>query len=289
MRRRATFVALAAALSVLATSACAPVVVTAAPVTAPRADPAVLRPGADQRLSGAVDRTAAGLLWNGDAEPGDLSQFNSESGQDVGGTPPRVVTSPVRDGRFAIEVTVNGSTDSSDGICCGTRNELLPRFRDLEEGDDLWFGFSTYLAPGFALQPDWQLITQFKQNFDGSPPLGLYVEQGQYLVEGGYGYPSGPQPYRISLAPVTTGVWVDWVWHVKFSTDPGVGHVEVWKDGALVLPAYEPAFGTLYPGTGDEAGVYVKTGIYRDPSVTTPATMYIDNWRIGTSAGAVAR
>ena len=59
---------------------------------------------------------------------------------------------------------------------------------------------------------------------------------------------------------------------------------------ALVLPHYTPGFGPSTRARGDEAGVYAaKTGIYRDPTVASPATMYLDNWRIGTSAAAVAR
>ncbi len=108
-------------------------------------------------------------------------------------------------------------------------------------------------------------------------------------MEGGFGYPSGPRPFSLPIAPVKTGVWVDWVWHVKFSADPGVGFVEVWKDGALVLPRYAPRSGTLYPAAGAQAGNYVKTGPCRDPAVTTPATMYLDDWRIGTSRAAVER
>ncbi|MGI5125217.1 polysaccharide lyase [Pseudonocardia sp. CA-107938] len=225
-------------------------------------------------------------LWVGDLETGDLSQFQDGPWNDVGGTPPKVVTSPVRSGRYAVRLQLTGATDASDGICCGSRNELLPKFRDLKEGDDLYFGFSTYLQKGFALHPEWQLITQFKQNFDGSPPLALYVEDAQYKVEGGYGYPFGPHPFAVPIGPVTTDVWVDWVWHVKFSTDPRIGFVEVWQDGQLVVPRYAPETGTLYPGTGDRAGSYVKTGPYRDPTVTTPATMYLDNWRISTTLAA---
>ena len=188
-----------------------------------------------------------------------------------------------------MKLSLKGATTPADGICCGTRDEIVPKFPDLHEGDDLWFGFSTYLADGWPLYPDWQAITQFKQNFDGAPPLALFVEDAQYKVEGGFGYPSGPRPFSLPIAPVKTGVWVDWVWHVKFSADPGVGFVEVWKDGALVLPRYAPRSGTLYPAAGAQAGNYVKTGPYRDPAVTTPATMYLDDWRIGTSRAAVER
>jgi hypothetical protein len=229
----------------------------------------------------------AGLLWVGDAETGDLSQYQAGEWNDVGGVMPTVVTSPIRGGRFAIRLSLTGATNPGDGICCGTRNELVPRFRDLAEGDDLYFAFSTYLAPGFSTSGGWQLITQFKQNFDGAPPLSLNVEDGQYQVEGGAGHPDGPKPFALPIGAASTDRWVDWVLHVRFSTDPLVGFVEVWRDGELVLPRFAPESGTLYPGTGDRAGSYVKTGPYRNPKIVTPATMYIDDWRIGTTWEAV--
>ena len=234
-------------------------------------------------------RAAAGLLWVGDAETGDLGQFQDGLRNDVGGIPPAVVTAPVREGRYSIALTLTGATRADEGICCGSRNELVPRFRDVEEGDDLFFGFSTQLAPGFPTDLGWQVITQFKQNFDGSPPLSLNVEDRQYEIEGGYGHPDGPNEFNQPIGPAVTGVWVDWVLHVRFSADPGIGYVEVWQNGELVLPRFAPGSGTLYPGSGDRAGSYVKTGPYRDPTIPVPATMYLDDWRIGTSYAAVAR
>ncbi len=229
------------------------------------------------------------LLWAGDAEPGDLSQFQDAPWNNVGGTTPRVVQQLVRDGRSAIELGLKGATTAQDGICCGSRNELLPRFRNLVSGDDLYFGFSTYLAPGFPTSGGWQVITQFKHNFDGSPPLSLNVENGQFSVQGGYGNPSGPQHFLKPVGPATTGQWSDWVLHVKFSPDPSVGFVEVWRDGALVLPRFAPGSGTMYPGPGGQAASLLKIGPYRDSSIATPGTMYFDNWRIGTTQEAVAR
>jgi hypothetical protein len=236
-----------------------------------------------------TDRVAAGLLWVGDAETGDLTQFQVEPSNDVGGIPPVPVTNPVRDGHYSVALTLTGETTPEDGICCGTRNEILPRFRDVQEGDDLFFGFSSYLAPGFPTSVGLQVITQFKQNFDGSPPLSLNVEDRQYEIEGGYGHPAGPNVFSRQIGPAVTGLWVDWVLHVRFSADPRVGFVEVWQNGALVLPRFQPDSGTLYPGAGDRAGSYVKTGPYRDPTIRDPGTMYLDDWRIGTSYEAVAR
>jgi hypothetical protein len=222
------------------------------------------------------------VLWTGDLRTGDLSQFQDAPWNNVGGLAPRVVADPVHNGTHAVELTIPGSSTSDDGICCGSRNELLPSFRDLVPGDDLYFQLSTFLAPGFPVDADWQVITQFKQNFDGSPPLSLNVEQGQYRVEGGYGHPGGSRQFIVNIGEATTGTWVEWVLHVKFSSDPAVGFVEVWKDGAIALPKYFPPGGTLYPDPSGVDGGYVKTGLYRDPGITTPGTLYIAGWVIGT-------
>jgi Polysaccharide lyase len=236
---------------------------------------------------GAPAPAAEGLLWTGDFETGDLSQFEDTPQNIVGGAQPKVVQDPVRQGNNAVELSIAGTSDSSDGICCGSRDEIQPKFRNVVPGDDLWFGFSSYLAPGFPTEAYWQVITQFKQNFDGSPPLELNVEDGQYKLEGGQGHPDGSKVFVKPLADATTGVWADWVLHVKFSADPAEGYVEVWKDGQQVLDRFAPEGGTLYPGPDGNDASYVKTGYYRDADIDQPGTIYFDNWRIGTSREAV--
>jgi hypothetical protein len=256
---------------------------------------ALLMAGACATVSGAsttawrAANSPAGspLLWSGDVSTGDLSQFVVEPTNNVGGTTPAVVTNPTHHGRYAIALTLNGATDPDQGICCGSRNELLPRFRDLQEGDDLWFGFSTYLGAGFPTSGGWQVITQFKQNQDGAPPLSLTVEDGQYKIEGGYGHPGGSRLFIRPVGAAVTGRWVDWVWHVRFSTDPSVGFVEVWLDGRPVLRRFAPPGGTLYSGSGPTAGSYVKTGLYRERTISEPATLYLADWRIAASADGV--
>lgn len=244
-------------------------------------------PGGGDNPAPAPAPAIEGLLWSGDLETGDLSQFEETPQNVVGGERPKLVQAPVRHGRNAVELTIQGTSSSADGICCGSRSEMQPRFRNLVPGDDLWFGFSSYLAPGFPTDAYWQVITQFKQNFDGSPPLELNVEEGQYKLEGGQGHPDGSKVFIEPLAEATTGVWVDWVLHVKFSADPAVGFVEVWKDGQQVLGRYSPKGGTLYPNPDGDDASYVKTGYYRDAEIDRPGTIYFDSWRIGTSRFAV--
>jgi hypothetical protein len=52
----------------------------------------------------AVPSSAARVLWVGDAETGDLSQFQDGPWNDVGGTAPRIVTSPVRSGKHLLRL-----------------------------------------------------------------------------------------------------------------------------------------------------------------------------------------
>ncbi|MCE0763121.1 polysaccharide lyase [Pseudonocardia kujensis] len=239
--------------------------------------------------SSAAEGVSSELLWAGDLETGDLSQFQDGPWNLVGGVPPKIVEDPVRSGRYAVALTLDRTTTSADGICCGSRNELLPKVPDLREGDERWFAFSTYLEPGFPVDAYWQVLTQFKQDGDGPPPLGLYVEEGQYRIEGGGGHPWSPDPFDTPIGAATTGEWVDWTIHVVFSSNPDTGSVEVWKNGALALPRFAPPAGTMYPKMFGTADSYVKTGYYRSPDIATPGTLVLDDWRIGTTRESVDR
>ena len=227
------------------------------------------------------------LIWSGDVETGDLSQFKDTPENTAGGgSSPEVVSNPafVPDGRHALQMTISRAAGQGEGICCGSRSEVEPKIDDLRPGDDLYFGFSALLAKGFPTQAGWQVITQWKNDFDGSPPLELSLERGQYFLSGGYGHPDGPHHFSKPLGPAETGHRVDWVFHIKFSPDPEVGFVEVWRSGELVLPRFHPEGGTLYPGSSS----YLKTGYYRHKDISAPGTIYFDNWKVGTSREVVS-
>jgi hypothetical protein len=229
------------------------------------------------------------LLWSGDLETGDLSQFQKTPWNTVGGPPPSVVEEPVRSGRYAVDLALVGATAPNQGICCGSRNEIEPKFREIAAGEDLWFAFSTYLDANFpTYYSEFQTITQFKQNFDGSPPLEMDVTDGEFRITGGYGHPDGRMDFNQTVGHADKGRWIDWVLHVKFSPDPTVGYVEVWRDGELVLPRFAPPGGTMYVNPADgSTRSSVKTGYYRDRSIDSVGHIYFDDWRIGTSMEVV--
>ncbi|MGQ0573027.1 MAG: polysaccharide lyase [Pseudonocardia sp.] len=234
------------------------------------------------------------LMWVGDVETGDLSQFKDTPWNVTrGGDDPEIVDDPrfVREGSYALRIGIPTAEtdDNKDGACCDPRSELEPDIGDIREGDDLWFGFSTLLAADFPADAEWQVITQWKQRADGSPAVSLNVEDGKYLLRGGAGHPDEIDPFNQELAAAIPGEWSDWVVHIRFSPDANDGFVEVWRNGAQVLDRFSPQSGTMYPGEdGDDAESYLKIGYYRNGEISRPGVLYFDGFRVGASRDAAS-
>jgi hypothetical protein len=218
------------------------------------------------------------LLWQASFDPGDLSQLGKV---DAVPDAPQIVSSQAIGGGHAGAYRVPGG---------GQRCETVPRMSRFGEGDDLWFAWSTRLSGSFPVNADtWQVITQWKNEGIGSPPIELKVSRGAYLLDGGAGWPGdteNPSPRRgsISLGSARPGVWVHWLVHVKFSADPEKGVVSLWRDGKSEVSHRHLPGGTLYP----HAASYLKIGYYRDSTITQDAAVYHDSWKVGTTRRAVS-
>ena len=210
-----------------------------------------------------------GLLWQADYASG-LTRYRSTPWNVVGAAAPRVGTLPGTS-RPAVAFTMPGG---------GQRAEIEPNFRSLKAGDDLYFGFSVTLAPGFpAGTDDWQVITQWKNEGTGSPPLSVKVGKGQFLLDGGF---DRGAPFQVPMGAAVPGRAQKVVVHVVFAD--GGGSVDTWVDGRQTLTGFAPPAGTLYPGLTS----YLKTGIYRNTAIGTPGTLYFDDWRIASTYEAAS-
>jgi hypothetical protein len=221
--------------------------------------------------------------WNSDFTSSGLGNFDDTPWNDVGAKAPVIVTSPVTSGSKAAQFTMPAK---------GTRSEIVPTTAEFAEGQDRWFRFSFYLPANFPTQvTTWQVITQWKNDGDGSPPLEITVGKGNLNLEGGYGYPGTPKTFAQALAPATTGQRTDLILHVFFSRDPSKGTVDIWKNGTQVLSGYKPAGGTLYPTTAAATATsdsYWKMGIYRDSTITQQAQYTIEGAKVGNTQAQVA-
>ncbi len=211
---------------------------------------------------------SASTLWKGDFETGNLSQWSRE--QSVASDRLLVVSDVVREGRYALKATVHQGDNPISAS--GNRDELLYLSHETP-GQEYFYKWSTLFPPDYPSSNTWQLFAQWHQDgCCGSPPLEFYLvgEEMRMRVGGS----SGQILWR---APLQRGHWNDFVVHVKWSADPKVGFVELYKDGQLVVPKTMVA--TQF---GSEQN-YLKLGLYRDASISQTASVYHDGFTMATS------
>lgn len=217
------------------------------------------------------------VVWYGDMETGDLSQW--DRAQIVSSDRIRAVTAPVREGNYAMRVEVRQGDDPINAS--GNRNELV-KFDGASEGTEFYYGWSTLWPSDYPLNPAWQVFMQWHHpGCCGAPPVRLVLgcsasDCGQPLPDTMFFIVDGQNIW--TRTPVTRGVWHDFILHVKWSANPNVGFVELWYDGELVVPRRYVR--TLY-NSGDTN--YLKMGLYRDESISQTAVMYHDGLIQGTT------
>ena len=215
----------------------------------------------------------SGVSWRAGTSADVLSSFRSTPWNTEDADDPRAVASPDVPGATAVAFTVPAG---------GTRSELEPAFRSFREGDDWFFGLALHLADDFPVgTSDWQVVAQWKNYGDGSPPLSVKVGGGRFLLDGGEGI---GKHWQRDIGPARAGQRVDLVLGVHFSSDAGEGAVDVWQDGRRLVSGFHPRGGTLYP---DEVS-YMKLGLYRSDGIDEPGTVVYDDVTIARTLGAAS-
>ncbi|HEY3450495.1 MAG TPA: polysaccharide lyase [Myxococcales bacterium] len=212
----------------------------------------------------------ANVVWRGDFETGDLSQWSKS--QIVSADRMQVVASPVAQGSRAVRVLVKKG-DNPIGAS-GNRNELL--YLSYEpQGSERWYRWQTMWDPSYPSVATWQLFTQWHHSGDGgSPPLEFYVyaEEVRLRVNAST---------IVWTAPLQRGVWHDFVMHAKWSPDASEGFLELWYDGALALP--KRFVQNQFAGETN----YLKQGLYRSDTVDEDGIVFHDGFTIGETEADV--
>ena len=214
-------------------------------------------------------RASAEVVWRGDYESGDLSQWSRA--QSVAADRLQIVGEPVAQGNFAMRASVNQG-DNPIGAS-GNRNELA--YMSLEpSGSERYYRWQTLFPGDYPSADRWQLFTQFHHSGpNGSPPVQFYVRGEQIIL--------AVNNVEVWAMPLQRGRWIDFIFHAKWSSDPAVGFAELSVDGQLVLPKLMTA--TQFPGEVN----YLKQGLYRDASIAPSASVFHDGMVIGTALADV--
>jgi len=220
----------------------------------------------------------AGLNWRGDFETGSFSQWLDHGGLQAQQGSADIVQDRVREGGYAARFEVRPNADpNADG---GDRSELLYDTRE-DEGDESWWAWSTYFGDDFKPDPDthWNIFTQWHHSGSSGQANVHFEVNTQYspwkIQMRTFGGQANQNQQIFLLADLERNRWYDFVFHVRWAPD-NTGFVEVWVNGALVVPL------THRPTTYAGEGVYLKQGLYRGPSGRTSA-VYLDGTRRGTS------
>ncbi|MFI1302034.1 polysaccharide lyase [Streptomyces sioyaensis] len=208
--------------------------------------------------------------------------------------PIRQVTSSVRDGSHALQMTVPHALGSF-------RSEIA--HPGVPMGSEYWYGFSIYLPPNWQVDSQSNILAQWhgrigkdtpktKGDGTGQPPVALAVSGGEWQMKMHWnsegpkfeGPGSGTRTFK--LGSIKTGAWVDFVMHAKWSHGSD-GLVQLWKGGQQVVNYTGP------DEYNNKQGPYFKIGIYhpswktsnasdyhKDTAATRPITVYDDDIRI---------
>ncbi len=217
---------------------------------------------------------SAAIVWRGGFETNDLSQW----GEKINANRWSVVTAPVREGTHAGRVELHeGDVGPSNLI----RAELgyHPPAATFQ-GSERWYAFSIRVETTPPLQ---NLDHQFTYWECDAP---LYRQSMSFHLKGEdltfqTSAQKGPNitPYKGKL---TAGAWHDFVLHVKWSLDATQGFVELFYDGALVVPktAVRTMYATQDSGGNDvmPLGSFIHQGLFLGAPVAGKPTevLYVD-------------
>jgi len=206
-----------------------------------------------------VHSTASGeVIWRGDFETGDLSQWRGAP--KVEGV--KVVTEPVREGKYALRIDATNAAKKGKNDRIEFQHQ--PKPPGTAEGTERYFGWSVYVPKTFAdthhslgyfeTRNSWSQLMAFEVR-------GLDVKFSTRV------------PYKLhwtGKGKLTPGKWHDIAVPVLWSRDATKGFVEVWFDGEKVVPLVKTA--TLR----DENVAFFQLGMFRETS-DQPETIIIDH------------
>jgi hypothetical protein len=204
-----------------------------------------------------------------------------------------VVSNPTGARGYAAKFTVSDTSTDANCPLVPTEN---PRAQLVgpgmfKPGDDRYIAFSTFFPAGFPTTTDWfQIAEIYGAPWGGSPPIGIDVVGNRLTLDTGMAHHGAIWTSSTDIAKGTG--WEDIVLHVKFSTDPSVGFVELWRNGVrqtFTDGSQRFYYDTLVPGVNDGSPNSLILNEYRSGSTPMGTVwLYHADVKVGTSYASVA-
>lgn len=203
---------------------------------------------------------SAAPVWTGDFETGNLNQWNTT----LNGEHISVVTSPVLQGTRAGKVQLTNDARWSNGI---KRVELnhKPAAGRTAEGAQTYFAWSFYLPEALAADPPTQI--GYWESENSYNQMMSFEVVGQH-ISFATRKPDNKVHWEADGA-VTPGVWHRIALHIRWSTNPSQGSVDVWFDGKQVVT------GGKAQTLADNNAHFTQIGLLRNPSEFTDSPVIV--------------
>jgi MYXO-CTERM domain-containing protein len=203
---------------------------------------------------------SAAPVWTGDFETGNLNQWNTT----LNGEHISVVTSPVLQGTRAGKVQLTNDARWSNGI---KRVELnhKPAAGRTAEGAQTYFAWSFYLPEALAADPPTQIgYWESENSYNQMMSFEVVGQRISFATR----KPDNKVHWEANGA-VTPGVWHRIALHIRWSTNPNQGSVDVWFDGKQVVT------GGKAQTLADNNAHFTQIGLLRNPSEFTDSPVIV--------------
>jgi hypothetical protein len=184
------------------------------------------------------------------------------------------VTSPVAEGSHAGRFEVRPGDVAAEG----NRAEVVVTFYNSSsnpgfvEGAEGWVCSWVYIPDGTATTSGWRIIQQQTGNGLGSPPVATFLDTNPLSFRIGHG-DSSTTDWR--SAPIERNRWYHIATHLRASSNPSVGFVEVHLNGQIQTLTSGQA--RRYRVTRENNRAHTFVGLYRSSSVGQTDVLYQDN------------
>jgi hypothetical protein len=214
----------------------------------------------------------------------DYSLAHDDSFQIV--TAPEPVHSGTSAGRFIVR--------KGDQPTTGTRAEL--GLSDLYgHNTEVCYGWSFYIDPASEEVDKWQLLGQWhdapdpllNEDWSGyipmSPPLSVLYQNGRLslVLRSTELWGDGK---KIGSVAVNKGEWIDLTFRIRWSVYDD-GFVSATVNGTPITGSAGNGWKAKGRNLRNKAGNFLRIGVYRDDSISTPLTVFYDDIRV---AGTLA-
>jgi hypothetical protein len=220
----------------------------------------------------ATSTASADILWKGDFETNDLSQWgpplNLMTGQRTNIT---VVTTTVREGKYAAQLVVHPDDLWPNGH---NRVELHQDGKRTNEGETTFFSWSFQLPANITVHED---IGYWETNGpDYQQTMAFFVDPTNGGTQIGF-RTNRPTSKTHWTGPLSVGQWHQLAMEIFWSQDATKGKVTVYLDGPMVV---DHVTAQTKPNA---ATVFTQVGFHRDTSQQPVDTIFIDDAREGTT------